>query len=497
MPAPTRHHVMCPARVAVIGGGISGLATAHQLHKLAPTLDVRVFESSSRLGGVIKTTKKDGFLIEGAADNFITTSTEAIELCQDLDLGDELIRTKPGGGGAMVVRQGKLEPIPPGFMVMAPSRIWPILATKILSPMGKIRSGMEIFVPRKKNADDESLQSFVCRRFGIEMFERLVQPLVGGIYTADPMRLSVAATMPRFLEMERKYGSLLRGMLANARRRKHPDEKRGGARYSQFVTLQGGMSRLIDALHNSLPIGSVHFDSPVLDLRKTETGWNVCHGTGICSEFDAVVLASPAHHTAAIVRNVDSQIAQQLDGIHYASCGVVSLAFRRDQIKTPLDAFGFVVPLVEDRLILSCSFSSEKYAGRAPRNTVLMRVFIGGAMQSGLLRLPDEQLMELAHWELAKLLPIQGDPILRHITRQSRAMPQYHLGHKQRINQVNERLSQHPTLALTGSWQAGVGVPGCIESGQKAAKRVIEGLLASRPNSRNRRGAGEIVCTSP
>lgn len=471
-------------RVAVIGGGISGLATAQRLRKLDPTVEVTVYESSSRLGGVIKTTAKDGFLIEGAADNFITTSPTAIELCKDLGLGDQLIPTNAGGGGAMVVAHGKLEPIPPGFMVMAPSRLWPILATKILSPMGKLRSGMEVFVPRKKVQDDESLRSFICRRFGTEMFERLVQPLVGGIYTADPTRLSVAATMPRFLDMERDHGSLIRGMMAGRRKQKTKTETRGGARYSQFMSLRGGMSQLINALSEDLESGSVRLNSRVSELTRRGNAWTIREDDGHVTEADAVVVASPANHAATMLREVDPKMARRLNNIEYASCAVVSLAFRRDQIKTPINSFGFVVPHVENHMILSCSFSSEKYAGRAPDGTVLMRVFIGGAMQPGLLRMPDSQLIELAHFELAKLLKIDGEPTLRHLTRQTHAMPQYHVGHKQRIAEINERLDEYPTLALAGSSLSGVGVPGCIESGQSAAAKIVEGLKEIDAESR-------------
>lgn len=471
--------VMPQQRVIVIGGGISGLAAAYYLRKQNPTLDITLHESGDRLGGVIKTTRQNGFLIEGAADNFITTSPTAIELCQDLGLGDELIQTNSGGGGAMVVRRGKLEPIPPGFMVMAPSRLWPILATKILSPIGKLRSGMEVLVPRKKRSSDESLESFICRRFGNEMFHRLVQPLVGGIYTADPTRLSVAATMPRFLEMERDHGSLIRGMMAGRRNQKHSTEKRGGARYSQFMTLRGGMSRLIDTLCNRLPTTSVRLHSRIIGVSKISSRWRVHTDDAKTSDADAIVVAAPAHHASTMLRQVDAKIARRLGNIPYASCAVVSVAFRKNQIKAPIDSFGFVVPHIENHCILSCSFSSEKYDGRAPHGTVLMRVFIGGAMQPELLRMSDQELTKLACSELSKLLNVHGEPLLRHVTRQTDAMPQYHVGHKRRIAEINERLEQHPTLALAGGALSGVGVPGCIESGQRAAGRIIRALTAT------------------
>ncbi|MGB7343570.1 MAG: protoporphyrinogen oxidase [Pirellulaceae bacterium] len=472
-------------RVAVIGGGISGLAAANHLRRIAPEIEVRLLEAGTRLGGEIQTTHKDGFLIEGAADNFITTSPTAIQLCKDIGLGDDLIGTNPKQRGAMVLSRGKLEKIPEGFIVMAPSRIWPLLATKILSPMGKLRSGCEVFVPRKQTHVDESLKSFVCRRFGTEMFERLVQPLVGGIYTADPNRLSVAATMPRFLDMEQEHGSLIRGMLSQRRARnrqgKQTVQKSGGARYSQFMTLRGGMSQLIEALGSRLPEDAVRLDSPVNYVVPSGDRWSVSSGLESPNreESDAVIIAAPANHAARMLSTVDAEISNQLSGIEYASCAVVSLAFRREQIGHDLGSFGFVVPAIEEHFILSCSFSSVKYDGRAPDGTVLMRVFIGGACQSHLLRMPDAQLLELAHWELAELLDIQGEPLMCHITRQTQAMPQYHVGHKDRIAKITQRLERFPTLALAGSSLSGVGVLGCIESGQKAAERVADALRKS------------------
>ncbi len=468
-------------RVAIIGGGVSGLAAAHQLIKQDPSLDVQLYEAGPRVGGVIQTVRKDGFLIEGAADNFITSIPGGIELCEDLGLADDLIGTNPDGRGADVLSNGRLEPIPSGFMVMAPSRIWPLLSTRILSPWGKLRSGLEVFVPRKKVAEDESLKSFVCRRFGKELFDRLVQPLVGGIYTADPNRLSVAATMPRFLEMEREHGSLIRGMLAGRKASGKRAEKAGGARYSQFMTLRGGMSKLINALHDSLPEGSVHLNAAIGSIHRRGQRWRLrMKDPSVGSvDADAVIVAAPAGHASSMLTHVDAAIAEDLGGIEYASCAVVSLAFRRDQIGHPLGSFGFVVPQIEDHLILSCSFSSEKYEGRAPEGTVLMRVFIGGACQGGLLRLPDKELLELARWEVAKLLDVSGEPLMQHITRQTHAMPQYHVGHRARVERIDERLQNYPSLALAGNALNGVGVPGCIDSGQKAARRILEAIDAT------------------
>jgi oxygen-dependent protoporphyrinogen oxidase len=318
------------------------------------------------------------------------------------------------------------------------------------------------------------------------MFERLVQPLVGGIYTADPDRLSVAATMPRFLEMEQTHGSLIRAMMKQRRMKKQAPENGGGARYSMFMTLRGGMSQLIDALGESLPAGSIKLNSPVSRLTTCCAGgrkrWSIQTSTdsdrnsNCRRDSDAVILAAPASHAANILDSVDDVLSHELAGISYASCAVASLAFRRDQIGHLLGSFGFVVPHIEDRHILSCSFSSLKYEGRAPEETVLMRVFIGGACQPELLRLPDEQLLELAAGELSKLLDVKGQPILRHLTRQTDAMPQYHVGHQDRVEKISQRLEKFPTLAIASNAIGGVGVPNCIESGKAAAERVAQSL---------------------
>ncbi|WP_044302975.1 protoporphyrinogen oxidase, partial [Rhodopirellula sallentina] len=259
-----------------------------------------------------------------------------------------------------------------------------------------------------------------------------------------------------------------------------PAEKAGGARYSQFMTLRGGMSKLINALRDSLPEDAIHLNAAVSSIHRRGDRWRIRMKDQAMKSInaDAVIVATPAGHASNILAPVDAAISDGLGEIPYASCAVVSLAFRRDQIKHPLGSFGFVVPQIEDHLILSCSFSSEKYEGRAPEGTILMRVFIGGACQGGLLRLPDKELLELAHWEIAKLLDVTGEPLVQHITRQTNAMPQYHVGHRDRVERVEARLQDYPTLALAGNALNGVGVPGCIDSGQAAARRILETLDA-------------------
>ncbi len=459
-------------RVAVIGGGITGLSAAHHMLELVPQVELSLFESSSQLGGVLGTSRRDGFLVESGADNFITNVPWGLDLCRRIGFEDQLIQTNSGYRHAFVVRKGKLAPIPDGFVVMAPSKAWPMLATPILSPLGKLRLAWEYCVPKRQASEEESLAAFVRRRFGRETYERLVQPLVGGIYTGDPDKLSLNSTMPRFAQMEAKHGSLIRAMRSQPR----PKEKGSGARYSMFVAPRDGMSSLIDAIAAKLPAGSIHLSCPVEGIERTERGWSVSTANNIDapSEFDAIIVAAPAAPAAAIVNSFDRQLADELKAIHHATCSIVSLGFKRRQVAHPLNGFGAIVPTIEKRSILSASFSSIKYAGRAADDEVLIRVFVGGDFQRQLALLPDEELLRTAVDDLRGLLGITGDPILSQISRRPDAMPQYFIGHADRVARIRQRAASHAGLQIAGSALEGVGIPHCIRSGEQAAKALAE-----------------------
>jgi oxygen-dependent protoporphyrinogen oxidase len=343
----------------------------------------------------------------------------------------------------------------------------------------------ELFVP-PGTEPDESMASFVIRRLGREAYDRLIQPLVGGIYTADPERLSLKATMPRFLEMERTHGSLIRAtMLGRSTRGKSangPDGKAGsGARYSLFVGLQGGMSSLVEALASRLPPDSLRSRTRVRHLeRLPHDRWLVrCEG-GPSEQLDAdaVILATPVQAAARLIEGVEPELAGRLGSIRSTSSAVVSLGYRRDQVTHPLDGFGFVVPTIERRAILSGSFSSVKFPGRGPAGTALFRVFMGGAGRPEILDLPDEELFALASRELADLLGIRGEPCVRHLDRWPQVMPQYEVGHVERVAEIEAMAARVHGLELAGNAYHGVGVPYCIHSGEQAAERAVAALNA-------------------
>ena len=469
---------MTPLRVVVVGGGIAGLAAAHRLVELAQAegrpLDLVLLEATDRLGGTIHTEHVDGFLLEAGADSFISEKPWALALAERIGLGARLRRTDDRFRRTYVVRAGRLRPLPDGFLLLAPTRAWPVLASGVFSWRGKLRLGLDLILPRRPAAGDESLGSFVRRRLGREALERVAQPLVGGIYTADPDRLSLAATMPRFLALEREHRSLILGLRRTAR----GGETAGasGARWSLFVTLAGGMGELVAALAARLPAGTVRLSTPVAGVAPAPDGWRVDLRAGPPIHADGVVLAGPAPAMATLVDGADRPLAGLLGGIASASSATVALAYPRAAIRHPLDGFGFVVPQAEGRAILACTFSSVKYPGRAPDGFTLLRVFVGGAMQGGLLAREDRALLQLAHRDVASLLGITGDPILSRVWRHPGAMPQYEVGHLDRVGAIESRLETLPGLALAGSAYRGVGIADCVRSGETAAERLNSSL---------------------
>jgi oxygen-dependent protoporphyrinogen oxidase len=466
---------MRPRRVVVVGGGIAGLAAAHRLVELARdrgwVLDLVLLEAGDRLGGTIRTEEADGFLLEAGPDAFVSEKPWALALAERIGLGPRLQRTDDRYRRTYVVRRGRLHPLPEGFLLLAPTRLGPVLASPVFSWRGKLRMALDLVLPRRRGDGDESLGSFVRRRLGREVLERVAQPLVGGIYTADPDRLSLAATMPRFRAIERDHRSLVLGLRRTVASREAGAAS--GARWSLFVTLAGGMEELVRALAARLPAGAVRLGAAATAVARAGPGWVVRTAGGASLAADGVVLAGPAPRMADVVRELDPTLAGLLAGIDYASSATVALAYPRTAVRHPLDGFGFVVPRVEGRPSIACTFSSVKYPGRAPAGQVLLRVFLGGACQPDLLDRDDAALVRLAHEDVAALLGIDRPPVLARLWRHPRSMPQYAVGHLDRVAALEARLASLEGLALAGGAYRGVGIPDCIRSGELAAERLV------------------------
>ncbi len=466
--------------IIVIGGGISGLAAAHRLTELGRTgstaYRVTLLEASNHLGGVIATEHADNLLLELGPDSYITDKPAALRLCERLGLADRLIAPQQGGLKLYTVHRGALEPLPEGFLLMAPTRVASVLRSPLFSWSGKLRMALEPLIFRRSHDGDESLASFVRRRLGREVLERVAQPLIGGIYASDPEALSLAATMPRFPEMERSHGSVIVGSRRAQRRRAQAADETG-ARWSLFVSIDGGMEVLVRRIEEALGPGVVRLGETVRELSWDPDGrrWRVdTNGAGL--EADAVICTLPAFAAAGALTALDPELAGELRAIPFSSTATVNLAYRRSDIAHPLDGYGFVVPHVERRKIMACTFSSVKYAGRAPEEIALLRCFAGGALQPDLLDQSDEALEAQVREDLEALLGIAGTPTLCRTTRYPDCMPQYNVGHLDRVVRIETRLQQFPTLALAGKSYRGVGIADCIASGEVAAEGMVEHL---------------------
>jgi oxygen-dependent protoporphyrinogen oxidase len=472
------------SRIAVIGGGIAGLAAAHRVVELAKhkclSIDLVLLDASQRLGGSIATERVGDFLVEAGPDSFIREKPWALRLCERLALTSRLVSTQSDYQKIYVVHRGNLVTLPEGFFLLAPTRFWPFVYSPLFSWRGKLRIAAELFLPRGDNHQDESLGSFVRRRFGSEALERVAQPLLGGIYASDPDQLSLTATMPRFGQMELAKRSIIRAMWSEQRRRSR-NESGSGARWSLFVTLAGGMQELVDSIAQRIPKSAIRLNSPVTHLShdQEKKSWRVAFGDTEAITADAVVIAAPAFQAAEILEAIATNTAAELRQIGYASTATVSLAYRRRDFPRVPDSFGFVVPAVEQRKIMACTFSSLKYPGRAPEDHILLRAFVGGALQPELFADDDATMMQNVRAELKDLLGVVAEPVFVRIWRHPKSMPQYHMGHGARVERVESALRQIPSIALAGNAYHGVGISDCVRSGEEAAEKVFTFLRSN------------------
>ena len=461
-------------RLVVVGGGITGLAAAHRALELARerriAFELTLVEARERLGGTIATERAGGFLIEAGPDSFLSEKPWALALCRRLGLEDRLARTDDRYRKVFVWHAGRLHPLPDGWELLAPTRLAPFLSSRLFSWPGTLRMAFDLVLPRGI-ADDESLGAFVRRRLGREALERVAQPLVAGIYTADPDDLSLTATMPRFAELEKQERSIILG-LRRARRRAR-ETGVSGARWSLFVTLKEGMEDLVAALATRLQPGTVLLKQRVAGVERRGDRWRVATAEGADLDADRVIVATESHAAARMLRYVDPTLATLLAEIPYASSATVTLGYRRADVPHPLDGFGFVVPRTEKRALLACTFSSVKYAGRAPEGDVLLRAFVGGALNEAVLELDDAPLVMRARAELREALGITAAPALARVFRWPKAMPQYHVGHLARVETIERRAGALPGLDLAGGAYRGVGIADCVRSGEAAAERAL------------------------
>jgi oxygen-dependent protoporphyrinogen oxidase len=462
--------------VVIIGGGITGLAAAYHLQKKAPEVKYTLLERAPVLGGKIVTQRSDGFLVEGGPDCFLTRKPWALNLCRELGLQNDLIGTNEERRKVYVLSRGRLHPLPEGVMLIVPTRFLPFATSRLISIPGKLRMGMDLFIPRRRESGDETLASFVRRRLGQEALEKIAEPLLSGIHVSDPERLSLQSSFPRLMDVEHKYGSLIRGMLA-ARRMVENSNNGSRPKLPMFMTLRGGMQQLVDALADKLDSEVVHTGSHAVSLHSLNAGgppYEVRTQEGAALRADAVVLTAPSDVSGRLLKTLDPDLAEDLMGIRYVSTAVVSLGYRPQAGLSPLNGFGFIIPKTEGRRITACTWSSTKFDHRAPQDHHLLRCFVGGPGREEMVDLDDEGLLQVIRDELADIMGLQAEPDLVRIFRWRKVNPQYDLGHIERVEQMRSRAQARGGLFLAGSSYDGVGVPDCV----RQAEQAVEGALA-------------------
>ena len=472
-------------KIAVIGGGITGLAAAYELTLKSRQenlpIEIKLYDKAPNLGGKIITEKDDPYLIEGGPDCFIVEKPWALQLIKELGLEDELLNTSSKATGTFVYDNKALHRLPEGVMMMVPTKPLPFLASKLISWPGKIRMACDILVPKRKEHGDETLASFVRRRLGKEALDKLAEPLIGGIHAGNPENMSLLSTFPRFLEMEQDGGSLIIGMLKRQKKmvemmKKQPPSS--GPKKTFFISMNGGLGRIVDELEkvigsdNLLPGREVSQLKPIAD-----GGWLIEDKTQATTEADAVIVTTEAYAAANLLRNELPRLSDLLDEIPYVSSATVSLAFPRQAIPHPLDAYGFIVPKIANRRIMAVTWSSIKWDHRAPEGMVLLRAFVGGAHRQELVSIGDQEMLAMIREELSTIMNISSPPQKSWIYRWPQGMPQYIMGHLERLEAIDKITNTHPGLYLAGAGYRGIGIPDCINQGRQAAAKALENIV--------------------
>lgn len=466
-------------RIAIIGGGIAGLAAAFELEKARATgaqVEYALFEARDRLGGSLASEIVDGAVLERGPDSFLTEKPAAAELCRELGLGNDLIPSNDAARKTYVVVRNRLVALPDGLMFLVPTRLLPTALTPLFSFSTKVRMALELLHPPRHDDNaqsDESVAALVERHYGAEAVDRLADPLLAGIYGGDAAQLSARTVLPRLVEMEAKHGSLTRGMLAAHR------NMRAGARPAPkaiFTALRGGMQLLVDAITARLDLNCIHLTTPVKSIEKDPDGWRVDAG-GFVRIYDALIMASPAWASGEMLASVDAELAAELAAIPYSSSITINLIYDENRLGPLPEGFGFLVPPSEGRAMLACTFVHRKFLGRTLPGKAVFRAFLGGMKNEALLAEPDAALIAVVRRELREILGERvfgnaGDPDHAQVSRWRRAMAQYAVGHKQRMERIATRVGTLPNLHLVGNAYDGIGVPDCIRLGRQAAREL-------------------------
>jgi len=482
---------MTHTQVAIIGGGIAGLSTAYHLQKAAAeaeqTVTYTLLEQSDRWGGKIATEtvteySDEPFIVEGGPDSFITQKPWALQLAREMGLDDELLPTNDHLRKTFVLNKGKPTSLPDGVLLIVPTKIKPFALSTLISPLGKLRMGMDLFIKPKMDDEDETLAQFIERRLGSEALDKIAEPLMSGIYNADAQKQSLMATFPRFRAIEQKYGSLTKGMIAGQKARAQAanngaSDQPAKPKLSMFMSMAKGMDEFVAQVVARLT-GDLRLETAVTKIEQSDNIYQLTLDDGSTLTADKVILAVPAFVAAKLLADLSPDAAEELDAIRYVSTGTISLGYRRDELDHPLDGFGIVIPRSEKRKINAITWSSTKFNQRAPNGYALIRVFFGGSRTPEMMEADDSKILSTVRRELQEIMGVNANPLFHRIYRWHRSNPQYDVGHLDRVDAIEAAMPEN--IFVTGSPYRGIGIPDCVRQGKETAQQVIDDLLATR-----------------
>lgn len=467
--------------IVIVGGGITGLTAAYYIQKSVREqglpFTISLLEGSDRLGGKIQTELVDGFVLEKGPDSFLARKHAIIDLTLELGLEDQLVGTNPKARKNYILYRKRLHLMPPGLMLGIPTQMGPFVKTGLISPIGKLRAGLDLVIPARREDGDESLGGFLQRRLGKEVAENIAEPLLSGIYAGDTQVLSLDATFPQFKAIEQKYGSIIKGMLmtrkAGVGAQAPSLNLPAAARQSMFLNYKTGLKTLVDKLVSTLDGVHIQTNRSVDHIIRDGEQYRVLTADQKEVKADSIILATPAYITQLILRDMES--SQLLANTTYVSVANVYLAFHRADLTYPMDAAGFVIPRKEGRKITACTWTTTKWTHTSPEDKVLLRCYVGHSRDQSKVELSDEDMVAMVQSEMKDIMGVTATPIFHRITRWKKSMPQYQVGHLQRLKQIRQDLKTlRPGVFLAGAGYQGVGVPDCIQQGKEAAMHVME-----------------------
>jgi protoporphyrinogen/coproporphyrinogen III oxidase len=457
----------------IVGAGISGLSCAYYLSQACPDLQIRILESSARAGGVIKSINQDDLLVECGPESFSTLKADVLDLSGRLNISEHIIQTNQANRRAFVCLDHKLHALPEGLLMFAPSNLWSFVLTDVFSLPGKLRMSLDLVLPRYQGDRDESLSQFVTRRLGDEALRTLAEPMVSGICGGDPEMLSAASTIPQIVEMERKYGSVIKGLF-QARMKRQASMQAAGPRYGALSSFDNGISVLVENIIKQLPQGCLFSSKTATHIirGRNQASWTVLCADNSAFDADCVVLATPAQKAAMLLTEINPSLALRLQKIPRSPAIIINLVYDRNRIRHALDGFGFVVPRKEGMLISACSFSSVKFDGRAAKDRVLLRLFTGGMLKTQAMEMTDDEILQKCHQELKEIIGVEQPPLAHFLVRHAEAIPQYLVGHSELLAKIRDDLGNSPGIELAGNSYSGVGLSDCIKTARLAAANI-------------------------